>query len=152
MSNKLKSQQNGSADQTSSARKNASGTPKTQARKRVNVNQVKVMRKVNMVKFDSSTQVLSLFRKVFLSDGTTPVELNGKLDLTALSEQERQRIISVAKLITNWCSGHDIDLSQSVKRDGEEVELPSPLVKVNSLIARAMEDEPASDSATPEEV
>lgn len=107
-----------------------------------------------MVKYESSTHVLSLSRKIILSDGTTPMELSGKLDLTGLSEPERQRLIAVAKLITNWCSGHDIESAQTMKKDGAEVKLQSPLSKVNTLLALTEPDnaKPASDEASPEKV
>lgn len=105
-----------------------------------------------MVKYESSTHVLSLNRKIILSDGTTPMELSGQLNLSGLSEPERQRLIAVAKLITNWCSGHDIESVQTLKKDDSEVKLPSPLSKVNTLLVKPAKVEPASDSASPEEV
>ena len=103
-----------------------------------------------MVKYESSDHVLSLSRKIILSDGTTPMELTGKLNLTGLSEPERQRIIAVAKLITNWCSGHNVTDDIVTKKDDEEVKLPSPLKKVNHLLEKTQSNvEPVSDS-TPE--
>lgn len=98
-----------------------------------------------MVKYESSTHVLSLARKVILSDGCTPMELSGKLDLTGLSEPERQRIIAVAKLITNWCSGHDIDEIAAQKAGESEAKLLSPLSKVNAMLAKAITVVPVSE-------
>lgn len=105
-----------------------------------------------MVKFDSSDHVLSLTRKVILSDGSTPMELTGKLNLSALSEPERQRIIAVAKLITNWCSGHEVDEMSVLKKEGVEVKLPSQLSRVNDALAKAINVEPISEGTSPVKV
>ena len=151
MSDKKPAQkQNGSENKTSSER-NAKSEPKTLNRKKVKASTaVSVVRKMNMVKYESSDHVLSLSRKIILSDGTTPMELTGKLNLTGLSEPERQRIIAVAKLITNWCSGHNVTDDIVTKKDDEEVKLPSPLKKVNHLLEKTQSNvEPVSDS-TPE--
>jgi hypothetical protein len=105
-----------------------------------------------MVKYESSAHVLSLTRKVILSDGCTPVELSGKLDLTDLSEPERQRIIAVAKLITNWCSGHDIDEIATQKQGESEVKLLSPLSKVNAMLVKPTIVVPVSEGESTEKV
>jgi len=90
-----------------------------------------------MLKYESSTRILEFKKKVILSDGSTPMELNGKLDLSAMSEPERQRIIAVAKLTTQWCNGHDIEQSQTLKqKDKEDVILRSPLDKAKSILER----------------
>lgn len=105
-----------------------------------------------MVKFDSKTHVLSLTKRSYLSDGSTPVDLSGELDLSGLSEPERQRIISVAKLITNWCSGHDIEEHPVQKIDGKTVKLPSQIEKVKSVIGKTTTEQPASEGTAAQKV
>lgn len=105
-----------------------------------------------MVKFDSKTHVLSLSKRSILSDGSTPVELSGQIDLSGLSEPERQRLISVAKLVTNWCSGHDIASNSVQKIDDETVKLPSQIDKVKSLIERSTDETPVSEGTSAQKV
>lgn len=107
-----------------------------------------------MVKFDSKTHVLSLTRDVHLSDGMILVEMTGQINLSSLSEPERQRLIAVAKLVTDWCHGNDIK-SRPVTKDksGNDVEHQSRLDKVSKLVEPKVgtpEKEPASEEATPE--
>lgn len=100
-----------------------------------------------MVKYDSSTHELSLNKKFLLSDGSTPIDLTGKLNLDGIDEMERQRLIAVAKLITNWCSGHKVDEVLSSKQAGKEVNSISQLQKVNSLLGKTNNESQASDSS-----
>lgn len=110
-----------------------------------------------MVKFDSKTHVLSLTKDVYLSDGAVLVEMTGQVNLSSLSEPERQRLIAVAKLVTDWCHGNDIK-SRPVTKDkaGESVEHPSRLDKVAKLVehkpekVETPEKAPASEEAAPE--
>lgn len=104
-----------------------------------------------MIKFDSKSRELSLLYRYDIDtiDGKKPTSVHGKVDVSDLTESERQLIIAVSKLVHQFSTGHNVAVRESSTKD-DKVKALSPIESLQLAIDRYVKrNEPSQ--ATPDE-